>query len=336
MKKKFSILVANNHLVQAGGSETFTYTIIKELLSRNFDVEYFAIVRGCFSDKLEKELNVKFKRKNKYDLILANHNTCVEALMGYGFIIQTCHGIYPQLEQPSICANFHVAISQEVQNHLAIKGFISTIIMNGIDVSKFNCKKPINDDLKNVLSLCQSEEANLFINKICKRLNLNFISIDKNINPTENIEDAINESDLVIGLGRSAYEAMACGRPVIIFDKRAYSESFADGYVTNILATSLINNCSGRFYKIKLTEDMMVQEFGKYDSADGEILRQYILDNMSIKLTVDSYLNLFDSLYLNNIFSKKKYYLKFLQKEFYLRISRNAYNFFLKRSFINL
>lgn len=332
MKKKFSILVANNHLVQVGGSETFTYTMIKELLSRDFDVEYFALVRGYFSEKLEKELNVKFKRKKKYDLILANHNTCVEALMGYGFIIQTCHGIYPQLEQPSICANFHVAISQEVQNHLAVKGFVSVIIMNGIDVSKFYCKKSINNKLKNVLSLCQSEEANLFLKEICNRLNLNFNSIDKNLNPTENIEDSINNSDLVIGLGRSAYEAMACGRPVIIFDKRAYSESYADGYVTNKLATSLINNCSGRFYKIKLTDDMMAQELSKYNVADGKILRQFILDNMTIQLVVDSYLNLYKSIHSKNIFSNKKYFLKFLQNEFYFRILKNIYNFFLKRS----
>lgn len=319
MKNKFSILVANNHLVQVGGSETFTYTMIKELLSRDFDVEYFALVRGDFSEKLEKELNVKFKSKKKYDLILANHNTCVEALMGYGFIIQTCHGIYPQLEQPSKCANFHVAISQEVQNHLAIKGFVSVVIMNGIDNSKFYSKKSINKELKNVLSLCQSEEANLFLKKICNNLNLKFTSIDKNSNPTWNIEDVINDSDLVIGLGRSAYEAMACGRPVIVFDKRAYSESYADGYVTNKLATSIINNCSGRFYKIKLTDDMMVQELSKYNAADGEILRQYILDNMTVQLAVERYLNLFDSFHSNINFSNKKYYLKFLQREFYVR-----------------
>lgn len=319
MKNKFSILVANNHLVQVGGSETFTYTMIKELLSRDFDVEYFALVRGDFSKKLEKELKVKFKSKKKYDLILANHNTCVEALMGYGFIIQTCHGIYPQLEQPSICANFHVAISQEVQNHLAIKGFVSVIIMNGIDNSKFYSKKSINKELKNVLSLCQSEEANLFLKKICNNLNLKFTSIDKNSNPTWNIEDVINDSDLVIGLGRSAYEAMACGRPVIVFDKRAYSESYADGYVTNKLATSIINNCSGRFYKIKLTDEIMVQELSKYNAADGEILRQYILDNMTVQLAVERYLNLFDSLHSNINFSNKKYYLKFLQREFYVR-----------------
>ena len=49
------------------------------------------------------------------------------------------------------------------------------------------------------------------------------------------------------------------------------------------------------------------------------ILRQYILDNMTVQLAVERYLNLFDSLHSNINFSNKKYYLKFLQREFYVR-----------------
>lgn len=320
MKEIKSILIANNQLLQTGGSETYTYTIIKELLVRGFDVEYFTFMKGDFSSRMEKEIGVKFQSKKRYDLILANHNTCVEALMGFGFIIQTCHGVYPSLEQPSPCANFHVAISEEVQNHLALKGFVSVVIMNGINVSKFYTRKAINKKLTNVLSLCQSDQANIFLQKVCDSLGLNLAFLDKNVNPTWNVEDVINEADLVVGLGRSAYEAMACGRPVIIFDIRAYSESFADGYITYKLANSLTRNCSGRFYKLKLTEETMKEEFKKYNPLDGEILKKHILDDMSIQIVVDKYLNLYDSLQSSQNIFEKKYYLKFLQKEFYFRI----------------
>ncbi len=328
MKKIKSILIASNHLVQTGGTETYTYAIIKELLARGFDVEYFTFMKGDFSTKMEKELEVKFLSKKKYDLILANHNTCVEVLMGFGFIIQTCHGVYPPLEQPSLCANFHVAISQEVQNHLAIKGFVSVVIMNGIDTYKFYPKKKLNKELKNVLSLCQSEDANKFLQRVCDTLGITLFYLNKNTNPVWNVEDLINDVDLVIGLGRSVYEAMACGRPVIIYDNRTYFESFADGYVVNRLSTSLSHNCSGRFYKLKLTEEMMVDEFKKYNHLDGEILRNFILDDMTIKLVVDKYLNLNDSLQgnLNNF--KKNYFLKFIQREYYVRIIKG----FLKRN----
>ncbi|RTZ07238.1 UDP-glycosyltransferase [Flavobacterium sp. GSP27] len=328
MKKIKSILIASNHLVQTGGTETYTYAIIKELLARGFDVEYFTFMKGDFSTKMEKELGVKFLSKKKYDLILANHNTCVEVLMGFGFIIQTCHGVYPPLEQPSLCANFHIAISQEVQNHLAIKGFVSVVIMNGIDTSKFYSKKNLNKVLKNVLSLCQSEDANKFLQRVCDTLGITLFYLNKNTNPVWNVEDLINDVDLVIGLGRSVYEAMACGRPVIVYDSRAYFESFSDGYVVNRLSTSLSHNCSGRFYKLKLTEEMMVDEFKKYNHLDGEILRNFILDDMTIKLVVDKYLNLNDSLQANLNNFKKNYFLKFIQRVFYVRIIKS----FLKRN----
>jgi len=37
------ILVANRHLQGLGGSETSTYTLIKELLQQGQDVEYFSL-----------------------------------------------------------------------------------------------------------------------------------------------------------------------------------------------------------------------------------------------------------------------------------------------------
>ena len=317
MKNKISILVANNHLVNPGGSETFTYTLIKELIRREFDVEYFTLIKGYFSNRMESELGVKFKRKKTYDLILANHNTCVEALVGCGFIIQTCHGIFPKLEQPSSYANFHVSISQEVQNHLALKNYASTLILNGIDIEKFYSKSKINNVVTNVLSLCQSDEANNFIKKNCDELNINFNFINKNSNPIWDVEELINEADLVIGLGRSVYEAMACGRPVLIFDHREYSESFADGYVTNILASSLVNNCSGRFFKIKLTDEMMKNEILKFDQKDGEVLRKFVVDNMNIKIIVSKYIDLYNYLIISDMFNKKKKFFKFLQIQFY-------------------
>ena len=321
MSKIKSILVATNHLMQNGGTETYTYAIIKELLNRGFDVEYFTFKKGGFSDRMENEIGVKFKTKNAYDLILANHNSCVEYLMGCGFIIQTCHGIYPELEQPSICANYLVAISKEVQDHLAKNKFESVVIMNGIDVSKFFVKKGINDKLTNVLSLCQSEHANTFLRNVCDKLGVNFTYFDKDMNPTWVVEDEINKVDLVVGLGRSAYEAMACGRPIVVFDSRAYFESFADGYLTtDKLARSLDCNCSGRSYKLKLTVDEMTEEFKKYNPTDGEILKKYILDNMSIQVIVDKYLNLFYSLQNNAAFYNRSYLLKFTQKAFYVRM----------------
>ena len=164
-----SILVTNNHLKTFGGSETFTFSIIEELCKLGHSLEYFTFQRGLTSKKIEDELNVTFYSKKKYDIIFANHTSCIEVLRRSVSprtkIIQTCHGIFPEMEQPSKLANNHISISKEVQNHLLKLNFKSTIILNGININRFNSKKPINKELKSVLSLCQSEQANSEIKK---------------------------------------------------------------------------------------------------------------------------------------------------------------------------
>ena len=90
---------------------------------------------------------------------------------------------------------------------------------------------------------------------------LNFIAINKFENQVWEIEKAINDADLVIGLGRSAYEAMACGRPVVIYDHRPYSKCYADGYLKKeCIEESLKMNCSGRRFKYELSSEELELE----------------------------------------------------------------------------
>src|SRR5690606_19581330 len=109
------ILIATNHLESVGGSELYTYDLIKALSElAGIEVEYFTFDKGLISDKIEGELKIPFMSKKKYDLIFANHNTTVRELFSRAPIIQICHGVLPELEQPSPLADFHVSISEEV------------------------------------------------------------------------------------------------------------------------------------------------------------------------------------------------------------------------------
>lgn len=319
IKRDISILVATNRLVELGGSETFTITLISALQLLGYSVDYFTLTKGDLAVRLEKEYKVNFLSRKKYDLILANHVTCVEALFGYGFIIQTCHGVFSVLEEPSNLANYHVSISQEVQNSLALKGVVSTIIWNGIDTRRFYRTKKVSSQLNYVLSLCQSTNANEFLKEICQEMNINFAHYDKNSNPEWDIEDKINEADLVVGLGRSVYEAMACGRPVIVYDEREYLGPIGDGYLTNILASSIVHNCSGRFYKKVYTKEQMILEFKKYKPSDGDILSKFIDDNLASTVSASRYIQLYDEIKHNPLFKTKSYYYKFLSYFFYRR-----------------
>lgn len=313
-----TILVANYYLNKIGGTETFTYSMIKELKKKGFEVEYFTFCKGIVSDKIEKDLGVSFKSRSSYDLILANHNKCVEYLSKDGLTIQTCHGIFPELEQPSIYADGFVSISEEVSNHLIKKGFNSKIIWNGIDCVRFNNKASVNKSLKNVLSLSHSKSANKKITLACESLNLNLTIFNKHINPIWDIENYITKADLVIGLGRSAYDAMACGRAVLIYGERDYANSFADGYlnVSNI-KNFIKNNCSGRFSKFKYDVEDIKSQMLKYNYKDGELNRNFALENLNIDFQLEQYLN-----FAKTITKKQsKYKLTYLNLKF-------KYNYF--------
>lgn len=314
MKKK-TILVANNHLEHLGGSETYTYAMIKELCEKGYFVEYFTFHKGLVSKKIECNLGVSFMSKSNYDIIFANHNTTVEYLMGKvkGKMIQTCHGIYPSLEQPYKYADAYVSISNEIKQYLSSFGYTSKIILNGIDLKRYKSTKPTNSSYpKKILSLCQSDIANHLIRSACEELCIEFKKLDKNINPIWSIENEINSADLIIGIGRSAYEAMACGRPVIIFDSRSYSQSYADGYLTSEkLNSSILNNCSGRNLKLVLNKESLIQEINKYNSNDGLKLRSFAEEKLNIEISVDEYIRYASEINVNPIKRIRFKYRKF-------------------------
>ena len=88
------ILVTNHWLKKLGGSETFTYTLVAELKKRGYEIDVLTFQQGIVSERIRKDFGIKIlsTAKSSYDLILANHNTCVKEACGNGPIIQTCHG----------------------------------------------------------------------------------------------------------------------------------------------------------------------------------------------------------------------------------------------------
>ena len=293
------ILVANHHMKQFGGSETFTYTLIGELIRLGHEVDLFTFYPGMISDKAKEDFGIKINTTGHHDLVLASHNTTIKYIydyVNYDFMIQTCHGIYPALEQPSPHADKYVSISKEVHDYLFEScGYESYVIWNGIDCKRFSPVKTIRKKLKNILSLAQFDKANEKLAKASRILEVNFMIRNKFNNPTWNIEDEINKADLVVSLGRGAYEAMACGRPVLIYDSRNYSKDYADGIITPYnVAKVMENNCSGRSFRLSPNVNELVYEIKKYRSEYGHNLRTFALFNLNIKHQVKKYLNIYN------------------------------------------
>jgi glycosyltransferase involved in cell wall biosynthesis len=319
------VLVANNHLVNTGGTENFTLTLISELKKRGYDVHYFTFEKGIISGIIEKELKVKFMEYEYYDLILASHNTCVDFLKGKGFVIQTCHGVDHILEKPSIYANYHVAISEEVQEYLSFLGIPSLVIWNGIDCEIFRPKTHINTKVKTILSLSHSENFNIKLNELCKQIDVNLITRNKYNDNKLDIPEMINSADLVFGIGRSAYEAMACGRPVIIYDEREYNGDIGDGYVNTNFFNIVKNNCSGRFYRKVFKPVDLRNEINKFNFSDTFYLREIALNYLNVVKTTDRYIHIYNQ---HNLLEIKKLQKKLLLKYFYNNNQQDDLSYF--------
>jgi glycosyltransferase involved in cell wall biosynthesis len=283
------ILVTNHWLRKLGGSETFTYTLAGELVRQGHDVDLFTMAAGEVSNRIKKDFGIPTRVRESYDLILANHHTTVDFVFQRGLTLQTCHGISPRLEKISPNAQIKVAISQEVADHIST----SNIIWNGIDCDRFIDSKKLSTTPKRLLSLVHGDKANQIIKAACLKLGIDFIEINKYKTQVWDMPGEINQADIVVSLGRGAYEAMSCGRPVIVFDSRPYQDCFGDGYVNEENIHELMkNNCSGRRYKKKFTVDSLIEEIKKYNIENGQFLRNFAFQNLNMKKQVKKYLDL--------------------------------------------
>ena len=133
---------------------------------------------------------------------------------------------------------------------------------------------------------------NAFLNKVCNRNGWEFIYHNKFTNPVFDIENVISEADLVVTLGRGAYESMACGKNVLVADWRQYQRPLMDGLITkNNIDKFIYHNCSGRCEKKIITEKSITEEIKKYSIENAQYNREYALKNLNISKQVDKMLN---------------------------------------------
>ena len=283
------ILITNGFLDLYGGSEAWCYAMAMEFKRRGHQVDVYTTICGKIFNEFVKN-GIELTHGGTYDLILANHNLVPAGCNGK--IIHTCHGIeWFGRNMPNVK---NVAVSKTIAN----KWNVDIIIPNSIDTNRFCCKKPLHNYIKKILSLCKSDTANDVLKQICHDADTEFESMyGKEI---FNIEDKINEADLVVGVGRSLLDAMSCGRPVVSFDDRYYYETrmMGHGYLTSDkFKFQEIDNLTGNSLKKSFNKLELAKEiFEKYNPKDGEINRQYILDNLSVEKAVDRYLEIYKTL----------------------------------------
>ena len=274
------IVLSNHSLFRLGGSETWLKTMYDEL-SKKHEVHVYTPIHQLWP------WMSRFQPTLHYDLALVSHRNCLEYLREQNIdrIIHTSHGVIPAPEEPVDGADVYVSVSEEVQAHnLEHFGFESIVIRNPIDTATFTNLTPTNPTLEKVLFLSNYGWGVL---ETLESSDFDYMRIGGG----ERIEETwkwINWADLVVGLGRSVYESMSCGRNVIVFDYMG-----ADGLVTpeNIWHYRK-RNCSGRTHREMYTPEQFKVELGRYDQNLGPQLREYILEENNAVTIAAQYLSL--------------------------------------------
>jgi len=178
-------------------------------------------------------------------------------------------------------------VSEEAKNFWNKNG---VVINNPIDTETFCSKKAINKRLKNVLFVSTYASTDI-LKEACTECGLKYLQIKNEWK----IEDLMNDADMIFAVGRGCYEAMSCGREVVIFDKRKYNgrESLADGFSREVYYDAIENNCSGRKNRYIYDKEFIKNEiFPKYDSSAGNINREIILKNHNVRDVCNKFLSL--------------------------------------------
>lgn len=276
------ILLSNHSLFKLGGSETWVRTMYDEL-SKEHEVHVWTPIHHLWKDIPD------FNPRLTYDVGILNHSQCVKHLSSASIKrrIFTSHGVIPQPEWPIPGCDVYVAVSEEVQQNMRERwGIDSVVIRNPINLQRFRSTRHVNDTLQRVLFLSnygwgvmESLEAGT------RGYDYRHVGGEHRI---EAVEKVINWADLVVGLGRSVYEAMACGRNVVVFDYQG-----ADGFVDEeTILKYRQKNCSGRTNRIKFDPGLLRQELAKYDPHLGAKLRVYTEQHHDVRNIAQEYLAL--------------------------------------------
>lgn len=323
------ILMGNNTLALLAGSETWTLTLAREFKRRGHHVACYAPMLGVISEKLERDgircyndltptgivpFSPYFEEPvdHTYDVIIANHWHVVEYLrtkFPKTPIISTIHGIMHHDEDGSKAPEFpaleagvnqFVAVSEEVQEMLRSEYSIdSVIIRNAFDISHLaSLKAPRvkpEQILFNTNYNSRGDKEVEVVREVARMLGgLRVAAIGQNFTQTQNIDRAIEDSDIVIGMGRSVLEGVAAGRLGIVHGRWGTGGVVSEGNIPELARF----NFSGRNARGKMSTAQEMKELIErfYNPVILDAAQRYVKTNHNVVFAADEYIRLAEEL----------------------------------------
>lgn len=332
--KPLRILIANNTLSILAGSETWCRTLAIQLKRMGHIVEGFSPELGIISDQLEKEgircfnqistsgvkpfsIVLEETPNYNYDVIIANHNHVVDFLRKQfpkTPIISTVHGIIHLLEDGVSMAPEHpalnsgvnqfIAVSEEVQDKLKKDYNIdSLIIRNFFDIGEFSEMKKISETPKQFLInsnyVGKDNEEVEIIRKVANHYGAKLAAIGFNFSPAVDLRSIINDSDIVVGMGRSVLEGVAAGRLGIVHGRWGTGGIINENNIDEIRRYNFSGRNSGG--KLFTPEELIAQIDQYYNEKTIEWGINYIRREHNALLAADMYVQIARDLLGQNI-----------------------------------
>ena len=271
MKKKILLVLGHNRLT---GVNSWAYTFAKEINYGFYDYSVEVLFKkipemnyckkfATFIDEIKKVATIHFEKLNNknFHTVILSYKT--HELMFRNFnTIFVSHGTEDKLYIPNEKHKFHVGISEKTTEFLKA----DTTINNGILLEEFKSLNFLDN---------KYPKRALYINRHFNSRELETACVYLNIALTHVADEKItaeyiNYFDFVVGYGRSAYEAMSCAKPVLI-----YGPAYSDGWVKEDKLTRMLKrNCSGWEYKYNFTINELIEEILNFDINDGIVNRK--------------------------------------------------------------
>ena len=277
------------------GVNTWALTLVNELIKLDYEVDViFENTNSSFGyvnsyDEFIKKIPTtvycdKKYLNNNYDCAIISYNAHLGILD-----IPTIYVSHSTKQDISILVgkvNYHVAVSELIRESYNA----DEVILNGIDLDYFKMVNKPNSIPKNVVFISRYE-PDYTLHYACKLLKLNLLHLQYE----ENIVEHLQSADIVIGAGRSSYEGMSCGKPILVYNalcKDSSGKLLVDGWIKESNFKRLLyRNCSGfgigkagkfkqNFY-VKYVEDWMylLTMYNKYDGNKNRKLAEKYLSS---------------------------------------------------------
>ena len=287
-----AIVLGQDKFEFIGGTTTLLVDLSVSLVKQGYKVYYWSTDFGKHSITEEwfQSHNVEMYLGQPVDLAITCQQTATMFFLNKCKVLQLLNSKFTSFEYP-VPGAIHISVSHEIGDFVKQKfGEETPVILNGIDLDRYKPTGELNA-VPRVFSICQGDDS--LLKQACIELGYEFNSVPKDVgNRIWNVEDYIKDSDIVVGIGRSAMVGMACGKCVISWDNRGLNPNTGCGYIKpENFYEYAYTNLTGRGFPPIDTVEKLKNELLKYDPNDGRILRQIAEVRLNADTNATIYIN---------------------------------------------